>query len=47
LETLNLPSTLLLTVLTPAQLMVLLAEFPVGTVPSERGEDLAESSERE
>jgi hypothetical protein len=47
LETLNLPSTLLLTVLTPAQLMVLLAEFPVGTVPSERGEDLAEYSERE
>jgi hypothetical protein len=45
LESLNLPGTLLLTVLTPAQLMVLMAEFPVAAVPSERGEEIAEYNE--
>lgn len=38
LESLNLPSTLLLTVLTPAQLMLLMAEFPVGAAPAEASE---------
>jgi hypothetical protein len=47
LESLNLPSTLLLTVVTPVQLMGLLAEFPVSADPSEDGAEVAEFSESE
>jgi len=45
LETLNLPSTLLLTVLTPIQLTTLMAEPPVATVPAQRGVALDEFDE--